>query len=121
MIDRTAFDVLHHEVRNAVGRLTAVKQSSNVRVVQIREDLHLVAKTPPDGVATKTRVDQLDCNLLAVMFVVAFGEIDDAHTAVTDLAHDFISADTRTNPRDVLCEPKTSGISGALFDRVVIR
>ena len=39
-IDWAAFDVFHHQVRLSVARLSRVKEASDVRVIQLGEDLH---------------------------------------------------------------------------------
>src|SRR6185503_12293348 len=90
LVDRTAFDEFHYEVRQPVRGFAAVEQTSDVRVVEFGEDLHLVAKATLNRLSTETRLDEFDRHLLAVMFVVALGEIDSAHSAAADLAQNSV-------------------------------
>ena len=87
-------------------------------MIQIGEDLHLVSKTTPDGFAAEAWIDELDCNLLAVMFVVSLGKVDSAHTAVADLAQYFIWANATAGG---CIESQTSSIGRACFHRVALR
>jgi hypothetical protein len=93
-IDRTALDVLHHEVRQSIGGRAGVEEARDVRVVQICEDLHLVSEAPPDNVAAETGLDQLDRDLLSIVFVIPLGQVDGAHSSAPDLAHNAVRADT---------------------------
>jgi hypothetical protein len=120
-IDRTAFGVLHNQVRQTIGGCAGVEEARNVRMVQLGEDLHLVSEATPDDVAAETGFDQLDRNLLAIVFVVTLGEIDGAHSPASDLAHDAIRADTASRFRgvDVRVEPQQSYVCGTQFHRIV--
>ena len=89
-------------------------------MIQIREDLHLVSKAPPDRFAMKAGVDELDCNLLPVMFVVPFCEIDGPHASVTNLAQDPVGADASSDVRSSLSNPETSGIGCTFLQGVAI-
>ena len=94
-VDRTAFDVLHDEIRHALDCLATVEQPRDVRMTEIGEDLHLVAKALADRIAAKTGFDQLNRDLLVIVLVVALGKLDGAHAAVTELAQDPVRTDAR--------------------------
>jgi len=121
-IDRSSFDVLHYEVRNPVSGFAAVEESSNVRMIEIGEDLHLVTKAFANAFAAETWIDQFDGNLPAVLFVIAFGKKDCTHSAVAELAQNLVRADTTSNPRrsfTVSIDSKARGVGGAFLHRVV--
>ena len=121
-IDRTAFDVFHHEVRDAVGCFASIEESSDVGMVQIGEDLHLVAKAPANCFAAETWIDEFDRNLLAVVFIVAFREKHCAHATVAQLTHNSECANPRSDSRGPLImgvHSKASSVRCALFHCVV--
>ena len=121
-IDRAAFDVFHHEVRNAVGSFPTVEESSDVWMIQIGEDLHFVAKAPANRFAAETWVDEFDRNLLVVVFVIAFGKKDCAHATVAQLTHDSINTNSSSDSRcslPIRVHSKASSIRRALFHRIV--
>ncbi len=80
----TPFDVLHDEIRQAVLGRVAVQQARDVRVIEAREDLPLVAEAAQHGLRIHAALDELDRDLLLVLPVGAPGEIDRAHAAAAD-------------------------------------
>src|SRR6185369_13707411 len=69
--------------------------SCDVRMAEVGEYLHLVAKALADRFAAEAGLDQLDRNLLVIVLVVAHGQVDCAHAAVTELAQDPVWTDAR--------------------------
>ena len=98
-VDRFAVDVLHDEVGRAVRRAPAVEQSRDVRVLQRRQDLPLRAQPALHLAREHAAADQLDGDLLLILLVGALGEIDVAHAARAELAHDAIRAEARAFER----------------------
>ena len=124
MVDRTTFDVFHHEVRNTVGSFAGVEESSDVGMIQIGEDLHLVAKASANSFAAESRVDEFDRNLLAVIFIVAFCEKNRPHATMAQLTQNSERADSCSDSRGspiIRIHSKASSIRRALFHRIVAR
>src|SRR4026207_1560434 len=102
MVDRATFDVFHHEVWNTVGSFAGIEQSGDVGMVQIGEDLHLVAKAPANCFTAETLVEEFDRNLLPVVFIVAFSEKDCAHATMAQLTQNSERANSRSDSRGSL-------------------
>ena len=85
LVERTALDVLHDEVRRAARRGAAVKQARDLRMLQAGEQLPFARETR-GCVGVTEAADQLDRSLLVEMSVGTLGEIDRAHAAMADLA-----------------------------------
>src|SRR5665213_1795019 len=92
-VDGAAFYILHGEEGDAVGGGPAVEQAGNIRVIQICEDLALVAEAAQDFLGVHAALDDFEGDLLDVFLVVAEGEIDGAHAAAAYLADDAIGAE----------------------------
>ena len=93
----SAFDVLHDEIRQAVVGRVAVQQVRDVRVIEARKDLPLVAEAAQHGLRIHAALDELDRDLFLVLPVGAPGEIDGAHAAAADALRDFVVADDRSD------------------------
>src|SRR4029434_8117144 len=50
LVDGQTLDILHDNVRVAIGSLAAIKQSSDVGVIEGCQDLSLLAKPPEDAI-----------------------------------------------------------------------
>ena len=87
--DRLAFDVLHHEVRQAVVGRAAVDQARDVRMIELRQDLPFGAEAPQNVIRIEAAPDEFERDLLAVFVVGPGGEIDRAKSAPADLADDL--------------------------------
>jgi len=82
--DRNAVDIIHHQVRRTVGGNAAVDQTSDIRMLQPRQNLPLLAKALHQA---RSRIRQLlDRDALFELTVVALGQPDLAHAAAADLA-----------------------------------
>ena len=57
--DGFTFDVLHHEIGQAVFRGPAINQPGNVRVIQVGEDLALHHKALDDRIRVHAALDEL--------------------------------------------------------------
>ena len=81
--DRHARDVLHHEVRPAVGRGAGVDDARDVRVVHQRQRLALGLEARDDVARVHAELDDLErdgaANGLGLL-----GQIDDAHAAFAE-------------------------------------
>ena len=60
-VERLPFDVLHHEVRQAVFSSSAIEQSADVWMIECGEYLSLFAKTAQDEVGVHPALDQFYC------------------------------------------------------------
>ena len=52
-----AFDVFHHEVRQAIFRSSAVEKAGDIRLIEIREDLSFHQKAPQDRFCIHATLD----------------------------------------------------------------
>ncbi len=88
-IDRRALDVFHDEVWQAVGGRAAVEQPRDVRMFQPCQDLALGPELP-HALRIEQAAHHLDGDLLQELVVVAFGEVDGAHAAFAEHAHQAV-------------------------------
>ena len=95
VIDRQALDVLHHQVRSIVFRRAAIEQTRDVGMIKGRENLPLVAKAAHDKIRVHAAANQLDGDLLSILIIIAFAEINRAHAAASEFANDFVGAYAR--------------------------
>ena len=67
--DGQAIDVLHDEVRKPILGRAAIQQSRNKRMLQVRQDLPLLAETPQHGVGIHAALQDLDSDFLLIVIV----------------------------------------------------
>src|SRR5215204_7644567 len=91
-IERLAFDVLHHEVRQAVFSSAAVEQSCDMRMIECGEYLSFFTKAAEDEVSVHPALDQFYGGPFVELIVRARCLIDRAHAAASNLSVDSISA-----------------------------
>ena len=104
-VDRAAYDVFHGEEGDAVGGGAAVKEAGDVRVVEISEDLALVAQSRGRfGRADPVR-QHLDRNALRELRVVALGQVHRAHPALAEQSDQM----KRTDPAPQLRLSRVAG------------
>ena len=75
----------------------AVEQSRDMRMDQTSEDLALLAEAPDHLVRVHATLDHLDRDAMPGDAVNAFGAIDSAHAAATELVDQAIGADAFTD------------------------
>ena len=97
-IDRDARHELHHEVRPAFGRRTAVEDARDVRVIHHRERLAFGFEPRDDGFRVHPRFDQLECDG-AMNRLFLLGEPHFTHAAFAEQAHQAIRSDAAFNLR----------------------
>ena len=90
--DGFTFDILHHEIWQAVFRGPAIDQAGNVRVIQVGEDLALHQKAFDDGIGVHAALDELQRDLPIESLIRSSCEINGAHPAAANLANDFVGA-----------------------------
>src|ERR1051326_2483612 len=95
-VDGKPFDVLHNKVRQAGSGRAAVKQPRDVRMVEISQNLTLVTEVAQHCVGIHSTFDQLDSNLLPVLLIRPFSQINSTHAAATDFTHDSIRSNQLT-------------------------
>ena len=93
--DLSAVDVLHHDVGQAVLGSAAVEQTGDVGMLQPGQRLPFAAEAVEDQIGVHAAAHQLDRDLGLILIVVAFGEIDGAHAAAAEFAHQPVWAHTR--------------------------
>ena len=91
--DRLPLDVLHHQVGLAVLGRSAVEHRGDVRMLEARQDLSLLAEAPIEVLGVAPAPDQLQRDDLAERIVVAHGPVDRAHAAVRDGVEDLVGTD----------------------------
>jgi hypothetical protein len=89
------FDVLHDDVGEAIVGRAAVEQSRDVRVVERGERASFVMKPAQDEVGIHSALHHLHRDQFAEVALSALGQINRAHAAAPQLAHDVIRADAR--------------------------
>ena len=92
-VDRLAVDILHDDVRRAVGGRAAVEQPRDVRMIERRQDLAFELQPALHLARQQPAPHQLDRDLLLELLVGALGEEHLAHAAAAEAAHDAIGAD----------------------------
>ena len=94
-VDRFALDVLHDDVRHAGLRRSGIEQARDVRVIERRENAPLLEKPSQRDRIDEIAGNHLDRDELLEPIVVARPQIDDAHPAAAELAHDPVAAESR--------------------------
>ncbi len=108
-IDRQAFDVFHHQIRQPVVGRPSVEQPGDVRMIKPREGLTLPAKAADDLVCVHPPPDQLDRDLLLELSVGPDRVIDRAHPARCDHPGQLVGTDAPADLRRLLFGGKHSG------------
>ena len=91
--DGDAVDVLHDEVRLAVGGDAAVEQGGDVPVVEVGEDLAFVAEAADGEVALVAAAEELEGDAFLELVVGADPLVDGPHAADADEAGEGVGAD----------------------------
>ena len=94
-----ALDELHGEPGPAVLAAPAVQQAGDVRVAQVGQCLPFAAEQGLAFQAGAGRLHPLQRHLLAVLAVVALGQVDDRHAAPAQFAHHAEQADPIARPQ----------------------
>jgi hypothetical protein len=97
-IDRHALDVLHDEVRKPVGRRPAIEQARDVRMIEVGENLALVAEATQYRLSIHPALDDFDRDGLLVLGVGANREVCSAHPAPAQFANEAIGSDVLADP-----------------------
>lgn len=96
-VDRYAVDELHREPGKTVRRHATVQQTSDIGVIQRRENLPLIDEAANEALTLRApRRQQLDRYAFPILVVSAFGEIDGPHASATDLAQNAIGTDLKS-------------------------
>ena len=98
VIDRPAFDQLHHKVWQTFLRSSSFQQPGNVGMIEVGEELAFLLKPRDDESRILAGAYELDRDLLAVLVVRAEGTVDFAHAADANFFHNLISANAATDP-----------------------
>ena len=88
------FDVFHDQVGDAVFGHPAVQQAGDVGVVEVGQDLALLAKAGDDGVGVHPAFNQLDGHPLLILIVVPMGGVDHRHAPTSHFAHHPIGTES---------------------------
>src|SRR5687767_3472402 len=92
-INGFSLNVLHHKVRQALFSRAAIKESSDIGMIQAGQDLPFLPKASEDGVGDHAAFDNLDSDLFPVLIVSASGEINLAHAPCPQARQDLVVAD----------------------------
>ena len=84
VIDRSALDEFHHQVRNAIFRRASVDQSRDVGMIERGQNLTFVAEAIQDPLRVQARAYKFDGHLLVVLTIGALGPVDVSHSALTN-------------------------------------
>ncbi len=116
-IDRLAFDKLHDEVRQSVISRAAIKQSRNIRVMERGENLPFVSESPHNEFSIHPALDHLERDLFAVL-VGAFGQVNRAHPAAPDFAHNLVMTEAAACHRRLICQQVAEFVERRSFDKI---
>ena len=92
-VDGKPLYVLHHKVGQPIVCRSSVEKTRDVRVIEGSQNLALFAKTAEDEIRVHPALDELDGDAATEFAIAALGQIDCAHPAAPDLAHNAVSAD----------------------------
>jgi hypothetical protein len=99
---RRTVDELHDQVRLTVFGNAAVQQARDAWVLQAGENETLAVEMSVHFVAAEERRQQLYCNTLFELAVVAFREVNNAHTAAANFVQQAVWTDSLRSPADRL-------------------
>src|ERR1022692_2230242 len=86
LVNGQALHILHHQIRGTILAAAAVEQFHNVRMVQRRQGLALIAEPLQDLFGVDSRLDHFYRNLLAIVLVVALAQVNHRHASLAYLA-----------------------------------
>ncbi len=109
--DRASIDVLHHQVGLTLRGRAAVEDGRDVRVLQERQDLTLLAKPPLGVLRGGAAAHQLQSDRLLERVVVTDRPIDGAHPPGGDYVEHAVGTDA--GPGGALCRLRESGRQGS--------
>ena len=94
LVDWDAVDELHHQERSAPLVRPTIEKTTDVRMLQLREDLAFAVETLPRLPIGERQRQQLEGDLLFEGAIVSLGQIDSRHAAAGDFANDAIRTET---------------------------
>src|SRR5262249_48695023 len=77
-VHRAAFDIFHDEERTPIGSSAAIVEAADIRMIEIRQDLALIAETGEHFRGVHAALHNFDRDALLKFVVVANGKIDSA-------------------------------------------
>ena len=98
-IERLAFDIFHHEIRQTIIRGTAIQQRRDVWMIQRGKNLSFAAKAAQNEIRVHPTLDDFDGNTFLEQVVGAHRQIHCAHPAASQFAFDFVCANVFALPR----------------------
>ncbi len=90
LINSFALNMLHYEVRSAVGSRAALKQGADVGVLKIGQYLSLRSESVDDLLRVDAMLDYFYGHLPLEFPVYSFGKIDHAEAATSNFTHKSI-------------------------------
>ena len=108
-IDWLAFDVLHDDVRRAIGRHSTVQQLGDVRMIERGKDLTFDFETPSHMLRCEPSLDQLDRDQLLELMVGALCQDHFAHASRAQRLDDAIGTQHLSNVVASLCFGRSEG------------
>jgi len=104
-VDGFAFDVLHRQPRQPVGRGAAIEKPGNVRVTQPGEELPLGTEPREQFRDGAIRLHYLDGDARLIRGVITLRKVDRAHAAAPDLPEHAVCAKPRAGG-ERRCRPR---------------
>src|SRR6202043_1196419 len=95
---RQGLDVFHHQIGKAFLGRSAVKQASDVGVVERGENLALVLKAREEIIRAARSLDEFDGDLLIERSISADRAEDISHAAAGDFSFDAVGRDKAADP-----------------------
>ena len=91
-----ALYILHHEEGQAIVARPAIEQPRDIRMVELGQNLALIAEPAQNVLRIEATPDQFERDLLSVFIVGARREIDGAQSTPANFTDDLVSAKTPT-------------------------
>src|SRR5262245_34086804 len=88
--DWTACNIFHHDVLPAIFGDAAIKQSSDIRMVEFGLNPAFLLETPGGFLRRDTRPDHFDGDFFVKTVVGAFGQINHSHSTTPNFAEDAV-------------------------------
>jgi len=94
-----ALDIFHHQVRPAIRGRAAINQARDVRKLEVGQNLSFGAEALDDEIRIHAPLDELDGDVFLVLIIIAYRQINCAHSAASNLSKDLIRSNAYTGER----------------------
>src|SRR5579863_8727778 len=100
LVDRLAFDQLHHKIRHAFFSGSAIEQPSDIGMIKVGQNLPLFLEATKDKTGSFAGVYQLDRDLFFKLIVSPDGAVNFTHTPAAQVLNDSVLGNPLANHLD---------------------